>query len=458
MSETLGQILVVDDDEDVRTAARLLLKRHFDSVEILTSPDGLVELLGERKFDVILLDMNFAVGRISGREGLDWLSRIREIDPTAVVVLMTAYGDAGLAVEAIKRGATDFVLKPWHNEKLIATLAAATELKRSRNEVNWLRERQAALAQQAGARDLISESPAMRAVLKLIAKAAPTDANVLVLGENGSGKEVIAREIWRQSSRSEEIFLGVDLGSLPENLFESELFGHVKGAFTGAQKDRMGRFQAAAGGTLFLDEVGNLPLHLQVKLLRALEEREVIPVGADQPVPVDVRLIAATNRDLEAAIGEGSFRADFLYRINTVQIELPPLRAHPEDIRPLTEHFLARYSQKYGLPAKRLSDAALKRLREYHWPGNVRELSHALERALILSDSDPLQADDFLLSVRGQAGGQHDLRFDSLDLDEVERRVVEFVLSKHEGNISRAAAELGITRTRLYHRIEKYQL
>jgi DNA-binding NtrC family response regulator len=453
-----GQVLVVDDDEDVRTAARLLLKRHFESVDTLDDPGELPARLEAESPDVILLDMNFAAGRNSGQEGLDWLERVMAADPGAVVVLMTAYGDAQLAVEGLKRGATDFVLKPWQNEKLIATLASAAQLKQSRNEVDWLRKRQAALSGEGPAPGLIAGSHAMRQVLKLVSKAAPTDANVLIQGENGTGKELIAREIWRQSGRSDDVFLGVDLGSLPENLFESELFGHVKGAFTDANKDRMGRFQAASGGTLFLDEIGNLPPHLQAKLLRALEQREVIPVGADRPIAVDVRLVCATNRDLQAATDSGEFRPDLLYRINTVQIELPPLRARPEDIDPLADHFLSRYSHKYGLADKQLSDSARQGLKEYHWPGNVRELGHAIERAIILSEGDELGAEDFFLSVRGQAGGRHDLRFDSLQLDDVECQVIAFVLNKHQGNISHAASELGITRTSLYRRIEKYGL
>ncbi|MDJ0654052.1 MAG: sigma-54 dependent transcriptional regulator [Xanthomonadales bacterium] len=456
MSERQGRILVVDDDDDVRTAARLLLKRHFASVEVLAGPEELPERLARESFDAILLDMNFATGRISGREGLDWLQRIREIDGDAVVVLMTAYGDAGLAVEAIKHGATDFVLKPWQNEKLIATLTSAVSLRQSRDEVGRLKERQSELA--VPATDLIAQSAAMAQVMRLVAKAAPSDASVLILGENGTGKEVIAREIWRQSSRADEVFLGVDLGSVPETLFESELFGHVKGAFTDARADRMGRFQAASGGTLFLDEIGNLPLHLQAKLLRVLESREVVPVGSDRPVPVDVRLLCATNSDLESAAEQGAFRPDLLYRINTVQVELPPLRSRPEDIAPLVKHFLSRYAHKYGRSGLDVSSDALGRLKDYHWPGNVRELAHAVERALILSESTTLVAEDFALSVRSQSKGQQGLRFESLNLEEVEGQVIAFVLAKHEGNVSRAARELGITRTSLYRRIEKYGL
>jgi two-component system response regulator HydG len=458
LSKEFAGLLIIDDDEDVLTAARLLLKRHFQSVVTLNEPGRIPQVLKDQKFDVILLDMNFSGGRSSGREGLDWLGRIIEIEPKAVVVPMTAYGDAQLAVDAIKLGASDFVLKPWQNDKLVATVSQAARLRRSQDEVNWLRQRQSELADEAPPDHFIAESPAMKKVLKLVAKAAPTDANILILGENGTGKELVARQVWRQSARCDEVFLGVDLGALPETLFESELFGHLKGAFTDAGKHRMGRFQAAAKGTLFLDEIGNLPPHSQAKLLRVLEQREVIPVGADQPVPVDVRLVCATNRDLEADAGSGEFRTDLLYRVNTVQIRIPPLRERREDIQPLIDAFLTRYANKYKLSHKGLTRNATRRLTEYHWPGNVRELEHAVERALILSEGEQLGVDDFFLAVRAADAAGQALSFDSLDLEDVERRVVEFVIAKHQGNISHAARELGITRTSLYRRIEKYGL
>ena len=457
MAKQAGQILVVDDDPDVLTAARLLIKRHFTSVVVLDNPEKIQSAMAEHAIDVVLLDMNFASGRNTGKQGLNWLSRIREDDPEAVVILMTAYGDAELAVEAMQLGATDFVLKPWQNEKLIATLGAGVALRRSRGEVHQLRARQAALSDSAPSR-LIAQSPEMQRVLQLVDKAAPTDVNVLIRGENGTGKEVIAREIWRRSQRSDSVFLGVDLGSLPETLFESELFGHVKGAFTDAVKDRMGRFQAADGGTLFLDEIGNLPLHLQAKLLRTLEAREVMPVGADRPVPFDVRLIAATNANLEDAIDNEAFRPDLLYRINTVQIELPPLRSRKADIPLLAEHFLGRYARKYNAGDKSLSSSAVERMQDYGWPGNVRELEHAIERAVIMSESDILGPDDFMLSVKASNDGGGRLQFSSLDLETVEKEVVRYVLERREGNVSHAAKELGITRTSLYRRMEKYGL
>ena len=371
---------------------------------------------------------------------------------------MTAYGDAQLAVEAIKLGASDFVLKPWQNDKLVATISQAARLRRSQVEVSWLRQRQIELADEAPPDHFIAESPAMKKVLKLVAKVAPSDANILILGENGTGKELVARQVWRQSARSDEVFLGVDLGAVPETLFESELFGHLKGAFTDARKDRMGRFQAASKGTLFLDEIGNLPPHSQAKLLRVLEQREVIPVGADQPVSVDVRLVCASNRDLQADADSGQFRTDLLYRVNTVQVQIPPLRERREDIEPLITAFLEKYASKYKLSQRGLTREASRRLRQYHWPGNVRELEHAVERALILSEGDKLDVDDFFLAVRGADAAGQALSFKSLNLEDVEHRVVEFVIAKHQGNISRAAKELGITRTSLYRRIEKYQL
>ena len=457
MAKQAGQILVVDDDPDVLTAARLLIKRHFASVVVLDNPEKIRAAMAEHAVDVVLLDMNFASGRNTGKEGLNWLTRIREDDPEAVVILMTAYGDAELAVEAMQLGATDFVLKPWQNEKLIATLGAGVALRRSRGEVRQLKARQAALSDTAPSQ-LIAQSAEMQRVLQLVSKAAPTDVNVLIRGENGTGKEVIAREIWRQSQRSDAVFLGVDLGSLPETLFESELFGHVKGAFTDAVKDRMGRFQAADGGTLFLDEIGNLPLHLQAKLLRTLETREVMPVGADRPSPFDVRLIAATNANLEDAIDNETFRPDLLYRINTIQIELPPLRSRQADIPLLAQHFLNRYARKYNAGEKSLSADAVERMQAYAWPGNVRELEHAIERAVIMGESNVLGPDDFMLSIQANSHSGGRLQFSSLDLETVEKEVVRFVLERHDGNVSHAAKELGITRTSLYRRMEKYEL
>jgi DNA-binding NtrC family response regulator len=453
-----ARILVVDDEEDVLLAARLLLKRHFASVETTRNPADLTEKTRQGSFDVLLLDMNFARGADSGVEGLSWLARVLTIDPQAVVVLVTAHGDMDLAVKAMKQGAADFVVKPWENERLIATLVAAANLSRARSEAGELRTRTRGLAAATLSESaLIGGSPAMRKVFDLIRKAAPTSANVLILGENGTGKELVAREIHRQSVRASEVFLRVDLGSVSTALFESELFGHRRGAFTDAKDDRTGRFRAATGGTLFLDEIGNVPLHLQTKLLTALERREVVPVGSDRAEPIDVRLISATNLPPQQLADERVFRTDLLYRINTVEITLPPLRQRREDIPLLLEHFIALYAQKYNLPRKRLTADALERLTAFDWPGNVRALRHAVERAVILSEGSALEAEDFSLP-REPRPGQPDAASDGLNLGSVERNTIQQALSQHDGNVSRAAQSLGLTRASLYRRMQKYGL
>jgi len=439
-------ILIVDDDRDVLSAARLLLRAHFARVLTSQDPSEIEQLMASERIDVFLLDMNFAIGRNSGKEGLKWLDRITSADPDAVVVLMTAFGDLNTAVRAMREGAADFVLKPWQNDKLVATLSVAAKLRQSRNTIS-------ALSVPRPVPDMIAGSPAMREVVALVERVAPTDANVLIRGENGTGKELIAQALHRQSMRSDKALVAVDLGAVAESLFESELFGHKKGAFTDAISDRAGRFQAAHGGTLFLDEIGNLPPTLQTKLLRALESREVIPLGSDQPVAIDVRLICATNQPLEALVAAGGFREDLLYRINTIEINLPPLRERLEDLPELVEHFVQLSARKYRLPQKSLTESALRALRAHHWPGNIRELSHAVERALILSDGDTLHAADFQLG-----GGAAASTPPTLDLEKTERHTIELALKREEGNISRAARALGITRAALYRRIEKHGL
>jgi DNA-binding NtrC family response regulator len=453
-----GRILVIDDDSDVLTAARLLLKRHFAVVQTESDPHKLPELV-RTGFDVVLLDMNFARGADSGAEGLSWLREILALDAGLVVVLMTAYGDVSTAVHAIKSGATDFVLKPWQNEKLVATVTAGLQLRDSRDEVARLRTRERELVDAASGvpQPVIGNAPAMREVFELVRRAAPTDANVLILGESGVGKELIARLLHAQSKRAGEVFMSVDLGAVSDTLFESELFGHRKGAFTDAREDRAGRFQAASRGTLFLDEIGNLPLHLQGKLLSALEQRAVTPLGSDRAIPVDVRVVSATNKSLAELARARDFREDLLYRINTVEIRVPPLRARTDDVAPLFEHFVEIYARKYNLPPKRLSRGALKRLEAYAWPGNVRELRHAVERALIMSDAPMLDTKDFLLAQdAGRSGGA--LKLEDYNLETVENRVIQAALTKNAGNVSRAARELGITRASLYRRMEKYGL
>lgn len=446
MTQQHGTVVIVDDDPDVLTAARLLLKAHFRRVITHENPEDIEATLSREAVDVFLLDMNFAIGRNTGAEGLRWLQRIREIDPEAVVVLMTAFGDLNTAVDAMRLGAADFVLKPWQNDKLLATLGVAAELRQSRVTVK-------ALGTLPPAATMIAGSEAMQNVLKMVERVAPTDANVLIRGENGTGKELIAQSIHRQSRRSGQVMVAVDLGAIAESLFESELFGHAKGAFTDAGRERAGRFQAAHRGSLFLDEIGNLPPPLQTRLLRALESREVVPLGTDLPVAVDVRLIAATNRPLEAMVGNGEFREDLLYRINTIEIDLPPLRERLEDIPGLAQHFVQLYSRKYQIDEKPVDADALSALAGYHWPGNVREFSHAIERALILSEGSALGVADFALERRPPPA---DAR--TLNLDANEKRLVRLALDNADGNISHAATALGITRAALYRRIEKFGL
>ena len=439
-------VLVVDDDPDVLTAARMLLKKHYSRVLTTENPEDLEGLMASERIDVFLVDMNFAIGRNTGAEGLHWLNVILERDPDAVVILMTAFGDLNTAVKAMRDGAADFVLKPWQNDKLLATLRVAAELRRTRATVT-------ALSEPSPPTDMVADSAPMREVLKVVARVAPTDATVLVRGENGTGKELIAEAIHRQSSRAGKMLVAVDLGAIAENLFESELFGHRAGAFTDAREDRAGRFQAAAGGTLFLDEIGNLPLPLQAKLLRALEAREVTPLGSDRALAVDVRLIAATNQPLEELVRKGSFREDLLYRINTIEIRLPPLRERLEDLPALVAHFVAAASRKYRLPGKTLSPDALVALEAHRWPGNVRELSHAVERAVLLGEGEVMTAADFSFVSPPNAPAER-----TLNLEQNERLLVETAIRNAGGNISQAAGTLGITRAALYRRIEKFKL
>ncbi len=459
MSAGLGRILIVDDDHDVLVAARLLLKRHYPFVRTESDPAVLPRLLSEEHFDVIILDMNFATGASSGQEGLDWLSRVLNADRDAVVIMVTAYGDVDLAVEAMKRGAADFIVKPWKNDKLLATVRRGLDMRDGRAAQTQAPRSDGGPDPRASA--MIGNSRAMREVWDLIARAAPTDANVLITGENGTGKELVAREIHRFSKRAAQLFLPVDMGEIAEPLFESELYGHRKGSFTGASEDRMGRFEAASRGTLFLDEIGNLPLHLQAKLLSVLERREVRPVGAAKPVPVDVRLISATNVAPGDLQREEVFRQDLLYRINTVEIALPPLRERTEDIPALVEHFQGIFSRKYNFPEKPLSEAARDRLKCHGWPGNIRELRHAVERATIMSRGTMLEPGDFPLQPGLDAGELREgegIDLDSYNLDTVERAVIERALKKHGGNVSRSARDLGLTRASLYRRMEKYGL
>ncbi|MDR9415508.1 MAG: sigma-54 dependent transcriptional regulator [Gracilimonas sp.] len=453
-----GRILVVDDDTDVLNAARLYLKQHVEKVDVETNPKLVPSLMKEYDYDAILLDMNFTEDVSSGEEGFTWLEKILEIDPAMAVVLITAYGDVEKAVQAVKMGASDFVLKPWQNEKLLATVTSAMNLSQSKRDSQRLKTQNAALKadMEQPYQNIIGESRVMEQVFQTIEKVAKTDANVLITGENGTGKELVARALHRRSNRSENAFISVDMGALPESLFESELFGHEKGAFTDAKESRAGRFEIANGGTLFLDEIGNIPLQLQPKLLSAIQTHEIRKIGSNKTTKIDIRLICATNENINEMVKNQDFRQDLLYRINTIEIKLPPLRERVEDVPLLVEHFLKKYRTKYKKQVHGITNQALEHLKNYHWPGNIRELEHAVERAVIMTDEDKLQKGDFLLMSRSENSDQ--LPVAGLNLEEVEKTVIRKAMEKHEGNISHAAEELGLTRASLYRRLEKYGL
>ena len=458
MTSKKGKILVVDDDADVLQAARLFLKQHVKSIETEKDPNSIPTLLKNNRYDLILLDMNFTEDVSSGKEGFFWLQEILKIDPSIAVILITAYGDIDKAVKAVKAGATDFVLKPWKNEKLLTTVMSAMQLTDSKREVAELKETQKQINSDIDHhyRDIIGRSPAMINVFNTIEKVAATDANVLILGENGTGKEVIARALHRRSARHENVFMNVDMGAITESLFESELFGYVKGAFTDAKEDKAGRFELANGGTLFLDEIGNLPLPLQSKLLTVLQNRKVNRVGSAKSKEIDIRLVCATNQSLKEMVADSTFRQDLLFRINTIEIQLPPLRDRIEDIEALTDHFIKLYSKKYKKEVSGCSKETIKKLEKHSWPGNVRELQHATERAVIMSESTILQPSDFLLTQ--EISDSEQVVFEDYNLEEVEKMVLRKALKKHEGNISKAADELGLTRASLYRRMDKYGL
>ncbi|MEM9335146.1 MAG: sigma-54 dependent transcriptional regulator [Pseudomonadota bacterium] len=450
-----GRILIVDDDPDILTAGRLLLRRHFAHVETLSHPDDIPPVLKRETFDAILLDMNFGPGESNGSLGMAWLEKIQMLDPNVVVIMITAHGSLNTAIEAMKLGASDFIIKPWQNEKVVATVSAAVDLHQTRMETENLRDVNRLLqASSSKTSTIIGESAQIRQVLSIVERVAPTDANILILGENGTGKELIAREIHRQSGRRDAVFMPVDMGSIPESLFESELFGHVQGAFTGADDKRTGRFQAASGGTLFLDEIGNLPLSQQAKLLRVLEQRRVTPVGSDRSAEVDVRLVSATNAPRTTLNDNSHFRSDLLFRLNTVEITLPPLRDRKDDILPIARHFLSEYAHKYAKPCTTFSDAAAAVLLDNDWPGNIRALRHAVERAVVLSGEDVIGPDDVQMEHFGPASVTEIPTIHNLD--QLERSTIEKVLRQHGFNISKAAKELGLTRASLYRRMEKH--
>jgi len=453
MQKQKANVLVIDDDKDVLHSVRIVLKPLFTSITTESNPEQLNYLLNHNNYDVVLLDMNYTAGATSGKEGMFWLKRVLDQSPDQQVVLMTAYGDLKLAVEAMKVGAADFIVKPWENEKFQATIQAAFNHSQSKKEISDLKTRQSKMQEILTEPDnqIIGSSPAMQSVYNAIDKVADTDANVLILGENGTGKELVAKAIHQRSSRRNEVFVKVDLGAIAESLFESELFGHKKGAFTDAREDRTGRFALADGGTLFLDEIGNLSLAMQAKLLTAIQAKSVTPVGSDAAIKTDCRIIAATNENLQKLIANKKFREDLLYRINTVEITIPPLRERQEDVALLARHYFNIYNQKYRKSLE-LSDEAVQHLKKHSWRGNVRELQHAIERAVIMADDAQLTAENFLL--KAETGSVN--RSDTLKLEEIEKGAIEEAIRKHSGNMSKAAQELGLGRTTLYRKMEKY--
>lgn len=451
-----GKILIIDDNEDVLFALNLLLEPYVEQIRVTTQPERIEHFMESYVPDVILLDMNFRRDAISGQEGFFWLEKIKKTDPDAVVLFITAYADTEKAVRAIKAGATDFIPKPWEKEKLLATLSAALKLRESRTEVRSLKRQVAALeSSEDDGFEIIGESNAMQEIFTTIEKLRDTDANILILGENGTGKDLVARALYHHSPRNGQVFVGIDLGSIPEQLFESELFGYEKGAFTDARRDKPGRMEVATGGTLFLDEIGNLSLPMQAKLLTAIEKQQITRLGATRPITIDVRLISATNINIHEMVGKGTFRQDLLYRINTIELHIPPLRERGNDIQLLADYFLARYARKYKKEIKGLSRDARSKLQNYNWPGNVRELQHAIERAVILSDGMMLKPENFMLQP---TASNKIAELEELNLSILEKEAIERALRRAEGNVTRAAELLGITRFALYRKLDKLGL
>lgn len=447
-------VLIVDDDPDVITAVKLLLKTEVKEIVTDRNPANIPSLLAERNYDLMLLDMNFTGSVNTGNEGIYWLGRCKEIKPDACIIMITAYGDIDLAVRSLKEGAADFVVKPWHNEKLINTMKDVLQRKDGGTKAAV---RGTGDVSQIIGSEILGESGIMQDIFHKIEKVAPTDANILILGENGTGKDLIAKALHYQSLRAKQSFVKVDVGALTESLFESELFGHKKGAFTDAREDRAGRFEAANGGTLFLDEIGNIPLHLQAKLLSVLQNRVVMRLGSNQPMPVDIRLICATNVPLHELANESRFRKDLIYRINTVEIMIPPLRRRGNDVLLLAQHFVKHYAGKYLKGALQLDKTAREKLLTYHFPGNVRELQYTIERAVIMAEGSTLEAKDILFSPIESSPAPNEEPME-LKLSSLEKNTILKVIEKHNGNITKAAKELGLTRTALYRRLNKYDI
>lgn len=449
-----GKILIIDDNKSVLSALEILLQFEYKEVKTISNPNQITSLLNLKEYDIVLLDMNFSAGVNTGNEGLFWLKEIKKGAPDILIITMTAYGDVELAVKALKEGASDFILKPWNNEKLLTTVKSAYSLRKSKKEIAHLKEKETNLKQIINKGDtnyIIGTSKSLNAVLKLTNKVAKTNVNVLITGENGTGKELIARELHKVSSRKKEVFIAVDIGSISETLFESELFGHTKGSFTDAKEDRIGKFEAANGGTLFLDEIGNISLQTQSKLLSVIQNKTIVRVGSNKQIPVDIRLICATNCNLDQMVTDGLFREDLLYRINTIRIEVPPLRDREGDILILADFYLKKFLNKYGKQGLRINQSAQEKLMSYRWPGNVRELQHTVERAVILSEDKILKPTDFLLNQKTE------LSLESMPntLSEMEQLMITNTLKRNNGNYSAAAEQLGITRQTLYNKIKK---
>ncbi|HEY3371412.1 MAG TPA: sigma-54 dependent transcriptional regulator [Prolixibacteraceae bacterium] len=448
-----GNILIVDDNKSILSALEIFLIPEFQTITTLSDPNQIPTELRKKEYNLVILDMNFNAGINTGNEGIYWLGRIKESNPQISVVMITAYGDIELTVKALKMGATDFFLKPWDNNKLLATLKSALQLNWSKKEVDHLKEKEKGLKTEINREQkfIIGSSPQLMHVLNMVRKVAKTDANVLITGENGTGKELIAHEIHRLSERSHEVMVSVDMGAITETLFESELFGHVKGAFTDARESRAGKFEVADKGSLFLDEIGNLSFHLQAKLLAAIQNRQISRIGSNQTLAIDIRLICATNKDLESMVREGLFREDLLYRINTIQIEVPPLRDRGNDVLVLADFFLKKYASRYDRPNLKINQQAQDKLLKYSWPGNIRELQHTIEKAIILNDGNLLKAEDFVM--RPVHMGKNNET--EITLEEMEKRMIAQAIEKNNGNLSAAADQLGVTRQTLYNKIKK---
>ncbi|MEO5977380.1 MAG: sigma-54 dependent transcriptional regulator [Chryseolinea sp.] len=454
MAKGSGSILLIDDDDFVLLSVKILLEPHFSKVQTLNNPERIPSMIERDYFDVVVLDMNFRQGDTTGNQGLFWLKKIISLSPDTQVILMTAFADINVAVESIKEGALDFIVKPWQNEKLLATVKTANVVSQEKKKVKQLKTQQRSLVSALNPHvNLIGRSAALESIRRTIDKIAPTEAEILILGQNGTGKEVIAREIHQQSTRADGVFMSVDVGSLSETIFESELFGHRKGAFTDAREDRIGRFEAAAGGTIFLDEIGNLSLPLQAKLLSVLQKKQIVRLGTNDSIDLDVRIIAATNRDLHQMVTAGTFREDLVYRLNTVEITVPPLLERLEDIPLIAEYFKDNFSRKYHKDIGKLSLEIILKLQQYHWPGNIRELQHAMERAVIMCDSDQIKVGDFGALQKEKSG---DFSFESFNLEKLEAWAIRKAIAKHGGNISHAAEELGLSRGALYRRLDTY--